>query len=43
MSAAAAEGDAAQNPAGVVYGVLTMGALLAAESARRETYWQAIG
>jgi hypothetical protein len=28
----------AQNPAGVVYGVIAIGALLAAESGRHETY-----
>lgn len=35
--------DSAQNPAGMVYGVLTMGTLLAAEGSRSETYLQAIG
>jgi hypothetical protein len=31
-----------ENPAGVVYGVITIGALLAAESGRHETYLDAI-
>jgi hypothetical protein len=31
------------NPAGVVYGIITIGALLAAESDRHETYPEAIG
>ncbi len=31
------------NPAGVIYGVLTVGTLLAAESTRRETYGAVIG
>jgi hypothetical protein len=43
MSADTEQIDPWGNPAGVVYGVLTMGALLAAESARRETYWQTVG
>jgi hypothetical protein len=43
MSGATGDIDVAQNPAGVVYGVLTMGALLATEGGRSETYWQAIG
>lgn len=32
-----------RNPAGVLYGLITIGALLAAESANRETYAEAIG
>jgi hypothetical protein len=32
-----------ENPAGVVYGIITMGALLAAEGGRRETYLEVIG
>jgi hypothetical protein len=32
-----------ENPAGVVYGLIVIGALLAAESDRHETYWAAIG
>lgn len=31
------------NPAGVVYGVITIGALMAAESAQHETYAEALG
>jgi hypothetical protein len=31
------------NPAGAIYGTITVGALLAAESARRETYAETIG
>jgi hypothetical protein len=34
--------ESRENPAGVVYGIITMGALLAAESARRETYVEAV-
>jgi hypothetical protein len=32
-----------ENPSGIVYGVLVIGALLAAESGRHETYGEAIG
>jgi hypothetical protein len=32
-----------ENPAGVVYGIITMGALLAAEGGRRETYPEVVG
>jgi hypothetical protein len=32
-----------QNPAGAVYGIITIGALLAAESGRRETYPETVG
>jgi hypothetical protein len=32
-----------ENPSGIVYGVLVIGALLAAESGRHETYIEAIG
>ena len=32
-----------RNPAGVIYGLITMGALLAAESGLRETYAETIG
>ena len=32
-----------ENPGGVVYGVIVIGALLAAESDRRETYLEAVG
>jgi hypothetical protein len=31
------------NPAGLVYGTITVGALLAAESAQRETYLETVG
>ncbi len=34
---------ATDNPAGIVYGVITLGALLAAESAQRETYPETVG
>jgi hypothetical protein len=37
------EADSKNNPAGVIYGIITMGALLAAEGARAETYLEAIG
>jgi len=33
----------AENPSGVVYGVMVIGALLAAESGRRETYLDTVG
>ena len=33
----------AENPAGVVYGIIAVGALMAAESGRHETYSEAIG
>jgi hypothetical protein len=35
--------QASENPAGVVYGIITMGALLAAEGGRQETYLEVIG
>src|ERR1700728_878851 len=35
--------DPEANPAGAVYGIITAGALLAAESARRETTPEAVG
>ncbi|HEY7934138.1 MAG TPA: hypothetical protein VID48_09970 [Solirubrobacteraceae bacterium] len=42
MSDAPGKVGSTENPAGVVYGILTMGALLAAESGRHENYWQAV-
>jgi hypothetical protein len=33
----------AENPAGVVYGIIAIGALMAAESGRRESYPHAVG
>jgi hypothetical protein len=35
--------DPGSNPGGVVYGTITIGALLAAESARQETYSETVG
>jgi hypothetical protein len=35
--------DAGSNPGGVIYGTITIGALLAAESARQETYSETVG
>jgi len=35
--------ESPENPAGVVYGIITMGALLAAENGKAETYLEAVG